>query len=165
VQAHGSALVAWNKICKPKKQGGLGVLNLEVQNKALLLKTLDKFYNNVDVPWVQLVKVKYYNNGTLPGMSPHGSFWWRAHLKLLGAYKAMTRCNLGNGKTAYFWTDLWVEECLSHQLPHLVTFAKGLTKLWSKLFKLNICRIFFIYLYHSRLSRNSKNLNKYVTVL
>ena len=41
VQVKGSALVAWTKVCRPKEQGGLGVLNLEVQNKALLLKNLD----------------------------------------------------------------------------------------------------------------------------
>jgi hypothetical protein len=46
VQGRGSALVAWDKICRPKDQGGLGVLNLEVQNKALLLKNLDKLYND-----------------------------------------------------------------------------------------------------------------------
>jgi hypothetical protein len=46
VQGRGSALVAWDKICRPKDQGGLGVLNLEVQNKGLLLKNLDKLYIN-----------------------------------------------------------------------------------------------------------------------
>jgi hypothetical protein len=37
VQAKGTVLIAWTKVCMPKNQGGLGVLNLEVQNKALLL--------------------------------------------------------------------------------------------------------------------------------
>jgi hypothetical protein len=42
VQANGTALVAWKKNCRPKERGGLGVLNLEVQNKALMLKNLQK---------------------------------------------------------------------------------------------------------------------------
>jgi hypothetical protein len=50
VQAKGSALVAWKKICRPKAQGGLGVLDLNIQNKALLLKNLHKFYNRYDIP-------------------------------------------------------------------------------------------------------------------
>jgi hypothetical protein len=30
---------------KPKDKGGFGVIDLTLQNKALLLKQLDKFYN------------------------------------------------------------------------------------------------------------------------
>jgi hypothetical protein len=58
-------LAAWTLVCKPKKYGGLGVLNLELQNKALLLKQLHKLYTKADfsfdrytkadVPWVRLV--------------------------------------------------------------------------------------------------------------
>ncbi|KAM3260750.1 hypothetical protein ACQJBY_051787 [Aegilops geniculata] len=47
----GKCLASWEMICKPKQQGGLGVLNLREQNKALLIKHLFKFYNEVDVPW------------------------------------------------------------------------------------------------------------------
>jgi hypothetical protein len=42
VQSNGPALVSWDKICRPKNQGGLGVLNLSVQNNALLIKNLQK---------------------------------------------------------------------------------------------------------------------------
>jgi hypothetical protein len=34
------SLAAWDMICKPKDKGGLGILNLFVQNNALLLKHL-----------------------------------------------------------------------------------------------------------------------------
>jgi hypothetical protein len=125
VQAKGTALIAWKKICRPKNQGGLGVLDLQVQNKALLLKNLHKFYNRHDIPWVNLVWNSYYSNGNLPGRRFEGSFWWKAHLKLIDTYKAMGRCNLGDGKSTLFWTDLWENECLHHKFPHLVTFAKG----------------------------------------
>jgi hypothetical protein len=40
-------LVAWEKCTKPKRKRRLGVINLRSQNKALHLKHLDKFYNNV----------------------------------------------------------------------------------------------------------------------
>jgi len=44
------SLVAWPKCCKPKKKGGLGIINLRSQNSALLLKHLDKFYNKKEIP-------------------------------------------------------------------------------------------------------------------
>ena len=46
---------AWPLVCVPKTEGGMGVLNLSVQNESLLLKHLHKFYTKAQVPWVQLV--------------------------------------------------------------------------------------------------------------
>jgi hypothetical protein len=43
-------LVAWKKCSKPKRKGGLGIINLRSQNTALLLKHLDKFYNKKEIP-------------------------------------------------------------------------------------------------------------------
>lgn len=46
---------AWKLVCKPKPEGGLGVIDIEQQNKALLLKHFHKFFNKVDLPWVHIV--------------------------------------------------------------------------------------------------------------
>jgi hypothetical protein len=46
----GGNLVAWDIVMQPKEKGGLGVLNLRLQNDALLMKHLSKFYNRADVP-------------------------------------------------------------------------------------------------------------------
>lgn len=43
LDCRGKSLVAWDKICKPKTQGGLGVLSLPTKNQALLLKNLLTF--------------------------------------------------------------------------------------------------------------------------
>jgi hypothetical protein len=70
------SLAAWSLVCRPKKHGGLGVLNLELQNKALLLKQIHKFYMKENVPWVRLVWSLYGN--TVPhAQTKRGSFWWR----------------------------------------------------------------------------------------
>jgi hypothetical protein len=52
-----------------------GVLRLETQNEALLIKFLHKFFNNSDLPWVHLVWNKYYLSCGLPGHRNIGSFW------------------------------------------------------------------------------------------
>jgi hypothetical protein len=59
---------AWNMICKPNNKGGLGILDLKLQNRALLLKYLDKLYNNRDLPWVKLFWETHYTNSV-----PHGT--------------------------------------------------------------------------------------------
>jgi hypothetical protein len=43
-----------------KNKGGLRVINLRLQNDALLLKQLNNFYNHCDIPWVNLIWAKYY---------------------------------------------------------------------------------------------------------
>jgi hypothetical protein len=71
----GKCLASWEMICRPKDQGGLGVLDLRLQNKALLIKNLHKFYNQHDIPWVKLLWQAHYNNGHLPHIgNPNGSF-------------------------------------------------------------------------------------------
>ena len=57
---NGYSLAAWNIVQKPKAKGGLGVINLSLQNEALLIKQLDKFYKKENVQWVKLIWQRYY---------------------------------------------------------------------------------------------------------
>ena len=76
IEKKGKCLVKWDRVCLPKEAGGLGVLNLRIQNKALLMKNLHKFLNSYDTPWVQLLWNAYYQNGTVPTLHQQkGSFW------------------------------------------------------------------------------------------
>jgi hypothetical protein len=71
-----NAKAAWTMVARPKLEGGLGVLDLQTHNEALLLKNLGKFFNRADIPWVHLVWEKHYSNGRLPNHTKKGSFWW-----------------------------------------------------------------------------------------
>jgi hypothetical protein len=44
---NGGNIGAWEIVQQPKNKGGLGVINLRLQNDALLLKHLHRFYNNM----------------------------------------------------------------------------------------------------------------------
>jgi hypothetical protein len=48
-------LAKWQIICRPKEQGGLGILDLDIQNKCLLSKWLYKLMNE-DGVWQQLLQ-------------------------------------------------------------------------------------------------------------
>jgi hypothetical protein len=155
VQARGSALVAWKKICRPKQQGGLGVLNLDLQNKALLLKNVHKLFNREDIPWVNLIWNTYYASGVVPGQRLVGSFWWKTHLKLLDSYnKALAKCNIGDGKTVLFWGDLWNDQCLHQKFPHLITFAKKPISLLMRPCIMNTQRTSLTFPCHKKLLKN-----------
>lgn len=102
----------------PKSQGGLGIKKIVVQNDALLMKQLHKFYNHADVPWVHLVWDNYYTN-SLPGQRKRGSFWWRDILKLLGQFKGIALPIPQNRRTISLWDDLWAGQVFKHASPEL----------------------------------------------
>lgn len=125
VQDRKPAKAAWELTCLPKNEGGLGVLNLQTQNDALMLKNLHKFFNRVDIPWVHLVWERHYNDGTLPSSSRlKGSFWWKDNLKLLDSFKGMAMVNIVDGQSCLLWDDLWFNKVPRLQYPQLFSFAK-----------------------------------------
>jgi hypothetical protein len=110
-------------VCKPKKKGGLGVINLKIQNEALLLKFLHKFFNKKDVPWVHLIWNNHYIDKIPHAVDPVGSFWWRDILKLSPILRGISRVQVVDGKTTLFWKDLWLHEVLESSYPRAFLFA------------------------------------------
>ena len=98
----GGHLVAWPLVQRPKEKGGLGVINLRLQNDALLLKQLHKFYSRQNVPWVSLIWNAYYQNKVPHASREVGSFWWKDVLRLNVLYRGIAKCSLGNGSTVLF---------------------------------------------------------------
>lgn len=119
----GTTLIAWNKVCKPKDGGGLGVLDLAIHNKCLLMKHAHKFLNRMDLPWVKLIWSSYYPNGIMTDR-PVGSFWWKNICKLAPVYKSMVQCTIGQGNTIQVWTDEWGHGTLQYEFPHLFSYIK-----------------------------------------
>jgi hypothetical protein len=60
-------------ICKPKKRGGVGIMDFKKQNEAPLIKDLHKFDNKENIPWVNLVW-QYYEIIVPHAANPGGSF-------------------------------------------------------------------------------------------
>jgi len=110
---------------QPKDKGGLGVLNLRLQNDALLLKQLHKFYNRENIPWVQLIWNKYYSTKVPHAAATVGSFWWRDVLKLCTLYRGIASCKIGDGSSVTFFNDLIDGEILSSKFPRLFSFTSN----------------------------------------
>jgi hypothetical protein len=120
-----NSLAAWDLICRPKLKGGLGIVNLKIQNQGLLLKQLYKFYNQLDVPWVKLVWTSYYPHGVPHAADPCGSFWWRDLIQLSDIFRGVTQVKIGDGSTTLFWKDLWNEQPLTESHPRAFSFARN----------------------------------------
>ena len=129
IRKSGKCLAKWETVCLPKKNGGLGVLSLRTQNKALTVKFLYKFYNNKDIPWVQLIWEAHYKDDKVPlGKSTKGSFWWRDCTKFIDIFKEHARCNARKGNSVLLWKDQLqngTHSTLQGIFPQLHSFAKN----------------------------------------
>ena len=113
IHKKGKCLVKWENVCKPKKVGGLGVLNLRKHNIALLMKHLFKLMNREDLPWVKLIWQAHYTHDKLPqNTGPVGSFWWKDCISLLNTFLEIASCAPGAGGTIRLWLDQWTDEIL-----------------------------------------------------
>jgi hypothetical protein len=48
-------MAVWKLVTRPKTTGGLEVIKLRVQDDALLMRNLHKFFSNEGLPWVKLI--------------------------------------------------------------------------------------------------------------
>ncbi|XP_074291151.1 uncharacterized protein LOC141617920 [Silene latifolia] len=72
-------LVAWEKICKPKEEGGLGLKDYITWNKATVGKLVWWKYTKSDYLWVKWVNHTYLRGSNLQDYSPPSdtSWYWR----------------------------------------------------------------------------------------
>lgn len=52
-------LIAWERVCSPKSQGGLGFRDLECNNEAHMMKLAWQLTKDSDKLWVQVLRDKY----------------------------------------------------------------------------------------------------------
>jgi len=76
-------LTKWDILCRPKDQGGLGILDLQLQNKCLLSKWLVNLLNTEGL-WQSLLTNKYLRSKTLTQVKakPNDSHFWRGLMRI-----------------------------------------------------------------------------------
>ena len=101
----GHCLVAWDQVCTPKELGGLGIPNLRLLNAALRARW----------PWLERTDPH----------RPWNEFNMQVSCESLGIYRAATRCVLGDGESARFWTDWWLwDGRIEELMPNLYAFVR-----------------------------------------
>jgi len=118
--------VSWHKVCKPIKEGGLGIRNLSDINEAGNLKNCWDIMQS-DLQWAQLVRSRVLRDNKPINHHVFSSIWSSAKHKFSTLQEQVT-WKIGNGEDIRFWLDPWCGEPLisafnipSHLHNHLQT--------------------------------------------
>ena len=106
------SLINWDTVCRPKKEGGLGLRSAILCGQALAAKLYWRWCSNQSQLWAHILSYKYYPGVDPPDISRlplegRGSMVWNT-LKLganLVKHSLFWICN--SGTVALFWSDSW----------------------------------------------------------
>ncbi|XP_066383218.1 uncharacterized protein [Miscanthus floridulus] len=90
----------------PKNAGGLGIKDLELQNRCLLMKFVNKLFSGEQTSWKDwLLRSASSFDTPISGAS---SFLWRIVNDELNTFRSITIVKVNNGAATSFWFDHWL---------------------------------------------------------
>ena len=104
------ANVAWKDVCFPKREGGLGIKDLAIWNKAAIGKNIWQVFSNKDslwATWITKTKLKRLSFREITE-NTQSSWSWSKILSLRGIFKPLFQYKLSNGNVFSFWYDPWL---------------------------------------------------------
>ncbi|XP_019159923.1 PREDICTED: uncharacterized protein LOC109156526 [Ipomoea nil] len=101
---------AWDKLCVPKKYGGLGFKDLRAFNLAMLGKQAWRMLTKPESLVARVYKARYFPKGTFfdAQMGNNPSFCWRSIMAAKSIVCGGVRRIIGNGETTLIWTHPWL---------------------------------------------------------
>ncbi|GJX68521.1 hypothetical protein Tco_0304248 [Tanacetum coccineum] len=119
-----------DKICKPKAKGGLGIKNLSLWNKAMLVKHLWNLACKKDtlwVKWIHAVKIKGTSIWNVQGCNTD-SWGWKNFLSIRDQNFHHAVYKIGNGINVSMWNDNWAKVgVLSNYITHISLYTERLS--------------------------------------
>ncbi|XP_058733800.1 uncharacterized protein LOC131605468 [Vicia villosa] len=129
--------VSWDTVCKSRKEGGLGVKDVEIMNVALLSKWKWHILTEKEAVWKDLLEARYGNLrlkvliGDVSSLSKKESHWWRDLIVsdnferlLFDHFTSAIKCNIGNGASTPLWYASWAgQKSLMESFPILFSLA------------------------------------------
>jgi len=93
----------------PKGPGGLGILDLRLQNKCLFAKWLVNLLNTNGM-WQELLTNKYLKSKSLTQVKakPYDSHFWRGLMMIKDEVLASGSFDIKDGSNTRFWDNIWV---------------------------------------------------------
>ncbi|GJS45075.1 putative RNA-directed DNA polymerase, eukaryota, reverse transcriptase zinc-binding domain protein [Tanacetum coccineum] len=108
----GKAKVAWDDICLPKSEGGLGLRSLDLFNMALMTTHIWNIVSNKEslwVRWIHTYKLRNRSFWDLP-IKDNVSWGWLKLLQLRVLVRPFFWVKLGNGRDTSVWHDTMVAD-------------------------------------------------------
>lgn len=111
VSSGAGARVSWESICKPKKEGGLGLRRLEEFEKVFALKRVWNLFSEAGSLWVAWLQANVFDRRCYWDIqdSQRLSPTVRGMIRIKEAVAEFLRCCIGDGRTASFWYDFWTD--------------------------------------------------------
>ena len=105
--------MSWDAICKPKREGGLGIRLAKEMNIALLEKLGWRLLNTEDALWVNILRKKFrvgelYDPTWLIVQGTWSPTWRSIAVGIRDVIVSGTRWILGNGRRVRFWKEKWL---------------------------------------------------------
>ncbi|CAA7042860.1 unnamed protein product [Microthlaspi erraticum] len=108
-------LVAWNRVCVPKREGGLGFRSAREMNMAMIAKIGWRLLQDQNSLWAGVLRSKY-KTGDLVDRSwivakSHWSSTWRSIM--VGMREVILEgigWVIGDGRSISFWRDRWLSD-------------------------------------------------------
>ncbi|KAK4384061.1 hypothetical protein Sango_3095500 [Sesamum angolense] len=114
--------VAWEAVCRPIEEGGLGIKDILALNRALMSKHLwaviKQNRTSIWVDWIIQIRLRDCSIWTVKDNK--GAWGWRKMLSLRHSLVSQIHFCVGNGDSISIWHDSW------HPLGSLVSrFPRG----------------------------------------
>ncbi|XP_065621168.1 uncharacterized mitochondrial protein AtMg00310-like [Quercus suber] len=105
-----AAWISWQKLCKPKAEGGMGFRDLKAFNLALLAKQGWRLQQNPNSLAHRVLKAKYFSDSSFleAQLGKKPSYLWRSIMAAKNFIKEGFRWVVGDGRSIEIWNARWL---------------------------------------------------------